>query len=190
MIQIPAKKFQFTTRRRHSMSTTNARHRQLWTTAIAGLIAATLDISFAFIFYAMHGATPAGILTGIAGALVGPAAKTMGVWSVVLGALLHYFICLCAAFVYLLLSRNFPPLIRRPLFYGAGFGVAMYVFMHFVVIPLSRFPFFLPSMRSLIGELCSHIFLFGMVIAVGVAHASKVEGGANQTRGLAPNVSH
>ena len=174
------------------MSTINAPRRQLWTTAIAGLIAATLDISFAFIFYGMHGATPARILSGIASALVGPAAKTMGVWSVVLGALLHYFISLCAAFAYLLLSRTFLPLIRRPLLCGAGFGVAMYVFMHFVVIPLSPVAVF-PAIdaRSLIGELCSrHIFLFGMVIAVGVARASKVEGGANQTRELTPGVSH
>jgi len=160
-----------------SNSRPNASQRLFWITALAGLIAATLDLSFALIFYGLHGSTPAGILTGIASALVGPVAKTMGAWSVALGALLHYFICLCAAFVYLFASRSFPLLIQRPLLCGAGFGVAMYVFMHFVVIPLSRLPFFLPSMRSLIGELCSHIFLFGMVIATGVARANLTRAG-------------
>ena len=167
------------------MSTTPASQRQYWITAIAGLIAATLDISFAFIFNGMHGVTPARILTFIASGLVGPVAKTMGVWSVVLGAVLHYFICLCAAFVYLFVSRRFPLLVRHPLSCGTGFGVAMYVFMNFVVIPLSRIPFHFPSTRSMIGELCSHIFLFGMVIAVGVARASRANGGAVQTREMA-----
>ena len=172
------------------MSTTHSTHRAIYGIAIAGLIAATHDISFAFVFYGMHGATPAGILTFIASGLIGPFAKTMGVWSVVLGAVLHYFICLCAAFVYWFASRHFLPLILHPLPCGAGFGVAMYVFMNFVVIPLSRIPFHFPSTRSMIGELCSHIFLFGMVIAVGVARASRGEGGAHQARELTPGVSH
>jgi hypothetical protein len=51
--------------------------------------------------------------------------------------------------------------------------VAMYVVMHFVVIPLSRLPFHLPSLPNVIGELFSHIFLFGMVIAYGVARATR-----------------
>ncbi len=121
----------------------------------------------------MHGATPAGILTFIASGLVGPAAKAMGVWSVVLGALLHYSICVCAAFAYLLASTQFRSLTRRPLAYGAAFGVAMYVFMNFVVIPLSRIAFHVPPLRSVLGELFSHVFLVGMVIAVGVARASR-----------------
>ena len=151
------------------MSATIARQRRVLITAIAGLLAATFDLAFAFIFYGMHGATPAAILTFIASGLLGPAAKTMGAWSVVLGALLHYSISLCAAFTYLLASRHFRVLIRHPLACGAGFGVAMYIFMNFVVIPLSRIPFHLPPTRSVIGELCSHVFLFGMVIGASVA---------------------
>jgi hypothetical protein len=163
-----------------------AHPRRLLITAIAGLLAATFDISFAFIFYGLHGSTPSRILTLIASGLVGPAAKTMGVWSVVLGAVLHYFICLCAAFTYLLASRYFQSLIRRPVTCGIGFGVAMYVFMNFVIIPLSRIPFRLPPMRNVVGELFSHVFLFGIVIAVGVALAFKADGSANQVRDLAP----
>ena len=154
------------------MSTSPARRRLLFT-AIAGLLAATFDITFACIFYGLHGATPTGILTFIASALIGPVAKTLGVWSVLLGGFLHYFIALCAAFVYLFASRNFQSLVRHPLPYGAAFGVAMYVFMNFVVIPLSQLTFHLPPLRAVIGELCSHIFLFGMVIAVGVARGSR-----------------
>lgn len=165
------------------MSTTPAQRRLLFT-VIAGLLAATLDLSFAFTFYGLHGATPSGILTYIASALIGPVAKTLGGWSVVLGGVLHYFIALCAAFVYLLASRRFEPLIRHPLRYGAAFGVAMYVFMNFAVIPLSRLHFHLPPLPAVIGELCSHIFLFGMVIAVGVARGSKSAGTPAEGPGL------
>jgi hypothetical protein len=166
------------------MSTTPAQRRLLFT-AGAGFLAATLDLSFAFTFYGLQGATPGGILTYIASALIGPVAKTLGVWSVVLGGFLHYFIALCAAFVYLFASRYFHPLIRHPLPFGAIFGIAMYVFMNFVVIPLSRLHFHLPTPPAVIGELCSHIFLFGMVIAAGVARGSRgAESG--QVRELAP----
>ena len=161
------------------MSTPAAQRRLLFT-AVAGLLAATFDIVFAFIFYGLHGAKPAGILTFIASGLVGPVARTMGVWSVVLGAFLHYFIAQCAAFVYLLASRYFQPLIRHPLPYGAAFGVAMYGFMNFVVIPLSQITFHFPPLPKVIGELCSHIFLFGMVIAVGVARGSRLEGSSGE----------
>ncbi len=167
------------------MSYTSAQQRRFLITAIAGLLAATFDLSFAFIFYGMHGATPAGILTFIASGLVGPAAKTMGVWSVVLGALLHYSICVCAAFFYLLVSRYFQLLIRQPLACGAAFGVGMYLFMNFVVIPLSRIPFHTPPLRSVIGELFSHVFLVGMVIAVGVARASR----ASSTERILPDTA-
>jgi uncharacterized membrane protein YagU involved in acid resistance len=171
------------------MNTTIAPRHILWITALAGLVAGALDISFAFIFYGLLGASPAGILRGIAGGVLGPGANTMGGWSaVVLGAVLHFSICVCAAFVYLRMSRSLPLLIRQPVLSGAAFGVAMYIFMHFVVIPLSRFPFHLPSTRSLIGELFSHIVFFGMVIAVSVARATRGDGSANQARSWTPHV--
>jgi hypothetical protein len=43
--------------------------------------------------------------------------------------------------------------------------------MHFIVIPLSRLPFRVPSLHNMVGELFSHIFLFGIVIAFGAARA-------------------
>jgi uncharacterized membrane protein YagU involved in acid resistance len=112
------------------------------------------------------------ILSGIASGVLGRGAYEIGAWSAALGAVLHFTISVAAAFVYWFVSRRVSFLLRRPLLSGAGFGVAMYLVMHFVVIPLSRFPFHLPSLRNLVGELFSHIVLFGMVIAAGVARAT------------------
>jgi uncharacterized membrane protein YagU involved in acid resistance len=142
--------------------------------AWAGVLAGALDLTFAFIFYGIRvGIDPASILRGIASGLLGPDALHMGGGAVALGALLHFGIAVSAAFVFYGASRRLPILTRRPLRSGAAFGVGVYLVMHFIVIPLSRIPFQLPKLPSVIGELCSHIFLFGMVIAVGVARARR-----------------
>jgi uncharacterized membrane protein YagU involved in acid resistance len=144
------------------------------TVALAGLLAGALDLTFAFVFYGIRvGVDPASILRGIASGVLGPDAMQMGSWVVALGALLHFGIAVCAAFVFYAASFAIAILTRRPLLSGAAFGVAMYLAMHFIVIPLSRIPFHLPKLPSVIGELCSHVFLFGMVIALGVARARR-----------------
>lgn len=143
------------------------------TVLVAGLIAGALDLIFAFVFYRGQGVTPDRILRGIAAGVLGPGARDMGSWVPALGAALHFFISACAAFVYYIAARHLPLLTRRPLLCGALFGVAMFAVMRFIVIPLSRLPFHLPSLPNVIGELCSHIFLFGMVIALGVARARR-----------------
>ena len=108
--------------------------RPAWrTVALAGLLAGAFDITFAFIFYSRQGVNPARILRGIASGVLGSGAFTLGTWTVALGAALHFFIAVCAAFV-------------------------------------------LPTLHNVIGELFSHIFLFGMVIALGVARASSARG--------------
>jgi hypothetical protein len=145
------------------------------TVALAGLLAGAFDITFAFIFYSRQGANPALILRGIASGVLGPGAFTLGTWTIALGAALHFFIAVCAALVFYFASRPLAVLTRRPLLCGAAFGVAMYIAMHFIVLPLSRVHFRLPTLHNVIGELFSHIFLFGMVIALGVARASRTD---------------
>jgi uncharacterized membrane protein YagU involved in acid resistance len=148
--------------------------RRAWPPVLAaGLLAGAFDITFAFIFYGQQGATPARILRTIASGVLGHQALSAGSWVPVLGAALHFFIAVCAAFVYWLMSARLPVLIRRPLLCGGAFGVAVYLFMHCVVLPLSRIGFHMPSVHNIVGELFSHIFLFGMVIALGTARAAR-----------------
>ena len=138
-----------------------ALQRRPWrTVALVGLLAGAFDITFAFIFYSRQGANPARILRGIASGVLGPSAFTLGTWTLALGAALHFFIAVCAAFVFYFASRRL------------------------VVLPLSRIPFRLPTLHNVIGELFSHIFLFGMVIALGVARARPGPGSATGPRTL------
>jgi uncharacterized membrane protein YagU involved in acid resistance len=139
---------------------------------LSGLVGGAFDLSFAFIFYGYQGAPPPVILRSIASGILGPQSFTAGDWVLPLGAALHFFIAVCAAFAYYLASRPFPVLVRRPVWCGAVFGVAMYVFMHQLVLPLSRVHHRVMPSSDVIGELFSHIFLFGIVIALGVARSS------------------
>jgi hypothetical protein len=146
--------------------------RRPWlTVALAGCLAGALDLTFAFIFYGYQGVAPGRLLRGIAAGVLGPSAFTAGSWSAALGAALHFAIAGCAAFIFYAASRPLSVLGRHWVLCGAGFGVAMYLAMHFLVIPLSRLPFRVPALHNVIGELFSHVFLFGIVIAWGVLHA-------------------
>jgi uncharacterized membrane protein YagU involved in acid resistance len=154
-------------------ATAAARQRVPWAgVLLSGLAGGALDLVFAFVFYGYQGAGPQIILRSIASGLLGPGAFSAGAWVPPLGAALHFFIAVCAAFVFYLASRALPVLVRRAVPCGAVFGAAMYVFMHQVVLPLSRVHHRVMPTSDVIGELFSHIFLFGIVIALGVARAT------------------
>jgi len=142
----------------------------------SGLAGGALDLLFAFFFYGHQGAGPEIILRSIASGVLGPASFSAPGWVPALGAALHFFIAVGAAFVFYLASRSLSVLVRRPVLCGAAFGVAVYVFMHSVVLPLSRVQHRVMPLSDVIGELFSHIFLFGIVIALGVARAVAAAG--------------
>lgn len=131
----------------------------------AGLLVGVLDISDAFIFYGLHGVPPIRILQGIASGLLGRAAFTQGGRSALLGLVLHFFIAFTAATVYLLASRGLP-LSRRPLLYGTLYGVAVYVVMNYIVLPLSNVvpkPHFSPV--PFVNGVAALIFCVGIPVA-------------------------
>ena len=144
--------------------------------ALSGLAGGALDLLFAFLYYGHQGAGPGVILRSIASGILGADAFRAGAWVLPLGAALHFLIAVCAAFVYYLASPSFPVLVRRPVACGAAFGVAVYVFMHQLVLPLSRVHHRVMPLADVIGELFSHIFLFGIVIALGVSRAVTAAG--------------
>ncbi len=138
-----------------------------------GLIAGALDLTFAFAYYWPQGATPVRILQFIASGVLGRGSFQMGLSSAALGAFFHFFISVCAAGVFYLASLRFPFLTRRMLVSGAIFGVLMFLAMRFVVIPLSAISPKPMAVRNIIGELCSHVFLFGLVISYAVSRAAR-----------------
>jgi hypothetical protein len=144
-----------------------------------GLVAGALDLTFAFVFYWPQGATPLRILQSIASGVLGRESLQMGLTSAALGAFCHFFISVCAAGIYYLASLRFSFLTRRAVISGAIFGVLMFLTMRFVVLPLSAIKPGPMKPGNVIGELCSHVFLFGMAIAYAVSRTARSHAGSD-----------
>jgi len=153
-------------------SPTNPQLAGLGLVLAGGLLGGAGDLAFAFLYYGPAGATPIRILQGIAGGVLGPGSFQMGLESAALGAFFHFFISVCAAFIYFLASTKFSFLTRRWLISALVFGVLMFLAMRLVVVPLSAVKSGHMKISSIIGELCSHMFLFGIPIAYAVSRAA------------------
>ena len=129
-----------------------------------GLVAGTLDITVAFIRWG-H---PLRILHGIAGGLLGPRAFQGGVATAALGLALHFSIALSAAAVYYAASRKIAFLHQRAVIWGLFYGIAVYMVMTWILVPLSalpksKAPF---TLTGLILSLLTHMFCVGLPIAL------------------------
>jgi uncharacterized membrane protein YagU involved in acid resistance len=108
---------------------------------LAGIAGATCDIVYAILYYGWRGIPAERILQTVASGLLGKAAYAGG-WPVAaLGLVLHYAIVIVAAALFYAAARRWPWLREEPVTAGLAYGVAIYVFMNFVVLPLSAYPF-------------------------------------------------
>ena len=103
-----------------------------------GLAAGALDISYAWLFWAVKAGLPAQrIFQSVAAGLLGKA-SFMGGWATAfLGLGLHFSIATSMSLTYYLVARRWPLLREHPLACGAGYGLVLYGIMNFVVVPLS-----------------------------------------------------
>jgi uncharacterized membrane protein YagU involved in acid resistance len=142
---------------------------------LGGLIAGTLDISYACInSYVQRGIRPARILQSVASGALGAGAFTAGTKTAVLGLVFHFLIALTAAAVYFALSRRIKLMVTQALISGVLFGLGVFLFMNFVVLPLSAIPFKISfALPNLVGGLMIHMFGIGVPIALAVRRYSK-----------------
>lgn len=115
------------------------RHALVWG-VLGGLLAGTLDILYAIGFWSLYGVPPQHIAQSIAAGVLGRAAFSGGASSALLGLGLHYLIAACMGLAYACAARDALPLRDRPWRYGALYGLVLYAFMNFVVVPLSASP--------------------------------------------------
>jgi hypothetical protein len=133
---------------------------------LGGTIAAMLDIVYAFVWLGMSGRSPLWVLQSVASGWLGRGAFTGG-WSAgLIGAASHWGISIAAAALYGVAVRGSGWVRAHWVAGGIAFGVLVYLFMNFVVIPLSAAPFG-PSWarRAFIQGFVSHALLFGLPIA-------------------------
>lgn len=154
----------------------NKRNNHFATLLLGGFVVGTLDITYAILFWMPRGAKPLRIFQSIAAGLLGKASFDGGLATAILGAFLHYFIATSIVVVYWLASRRLPILIRHPYTLGAIYGLGVYAFMNYVVIPLSRAnrPKFLLSW--VVCSVIVHALLIGVPAALFARRATTTSG--------------
>ena len=133
-----------------------------------GLLAGIGDITQAFVGFGLMGAKPFRILQHIAGGIFGARAMQMGWTSAILGFALHFTIAFTAATLYYVASRKLRWLVEHPIICGLLYGEMVFLFMYFVVLPLSALGPARFNLATYITGPIGHPVLVGLPIALAV----------------------
>ena len=133
---------------------------------LATLVAGTLDILAAIgltLFYARR--TVAEMLRGVASGPF-PGASEWGTSGAALGLAVHFALMAVMVAVYVAAAARLPSLRARPVLWGTLYGLATYVVMNLIVVPLRFEGAFPPSTRGIVTQLFCHIVLVGLPTAL------------------------
>jgi len=130
------------------------------------LVAGVLDILSAFFFAGMNGGTPIRVLSAIASGPFG--AMEASAASAALGLAIHFAIMTLMVAAYAFAVDRAPGPFRRigPIVAGIGYGLALYLFMYWVVLPLRW-----PSLHPLIdaGQIAKAVFAHVVCVGLPIA---------------------
>jgi uncharacterized membrane protein YagU involved in acid resistance len=134
-----------------------------------GLIAGILDITSAFIDSGLQGRSPIIVLQAVASGWLGEPSFKDGLPAAGLGLVSHFLIAFGAATIYYLASRKLRFLLQKPIVSGLLYGVAIYLFMNWLVVPLSAVPFKLSHKPlALAIGLAVHMLCIGLPISLAI----------------------
>jgi uncharacterized membrane protein YagU involved in acid resistance len=138
----------------------------LLSTLWIGLVAGTLDITDNLIVNSFRGITPPMVFKFIASGLIGVnAARADGAASIALGVVIHFAIALTWTAIFYMAATKLSILIRRPVVSGLVYGVFVYLFMNFVVLPLTRVPHRPVTLASRINGVLAILLFIGLTIS-------------------------
>jgi hypothetical protein len=135
--------------------------------ASAGLIAGILDITSAFVIAGLKGVGSIRMLQGIASGLLGARSFEGGMATAGLGLAIHFLIAFTAASVFYAASRKLTFLTQHAATSGLLYGVAVYIFMYWFVVPLA-FVSIRHSISRDVTAVIVHMLLIGLPIALVV----------------------
>jgi hypothetical protein len=139
-----------------------------------GLISGTLDLTYIMTFYAFRGVPFQTIPHAIASGLLGMKSFEGGWPTAILGIAFEYVITFVATLVYYLASRKLTFLIQRVAVFGVLYGIAIYFFMHDLVVPLSAAPKFQHTPLTLAVDFIGHMIVIGPPMALAVKKYSQL----------------
>ena len=133
--------------------------------AVATAVSGTLDILFAMILTVFFGREIGNMLRYV-GSGPFPQATDMGASGAILGLLVHFALMAIMAAVYVFAAGRMPALIEKPIQWGVLYGLATYVIMNWLVVPMRFDTPLPPSALSMTTQLFAHIVLVGIPIAL------------------------
>ena len=134
---------------------------------LGGLIAGTLDLTAACVYSWLRASvSPIRVFQFIASGVMGTDSFTGGAKTAVLGVALHFLIATVATAVFYFASRAWFFLIEYPIVAGLLYGIPVYAFMNFVVLPLSQIQQRPQPMSARIINLVILMFCIGLPIAL------------------------
>jgi hypothetical protein len=140
-----------------------------------GLIAGVLDLIYAVASVALRGYPAIVLPQAIASGLFGMKSFKGGLPTAITGVALEFLITFVATAVYYVASRKLTFLIRQAVLWGLLYGVAIYFFMNFIVVPLSAAPKFDHTWASRAGDFVVHMLFIGLPMALSVRRYSARE---------------
>jgi hypothetical protein len=139
---------------------------------VGGLLAGTLDALDGVVFNGLaNHLGPVQVLQYIASGFYGARSFDLGLASAAVGAGAHYFIALVLAAIWGIAARILPALHRHVLVLGSAYGVAVFLTMNFVVLPLTHVVATPITPAFLINGLIGHALFVGVAIAWAAARA-------------------
>jgi hypothetical protein len=140
----------------------------------AGLLAGSLDITAALVESGLKGKSPVHLFQAIAGGLLGMSSFQGGLATAALGVFFHFLIATTASAVFYLASRKLKFLVKHAIPSGLIYGVMVYLFMYYFVLPISAYhiQITLPPMAKLVRDIAVHMFMVGLPISLVVRRYS------------------
>jgi uncharacterized membrane protein YagU involved in acid resistance len=136
---------------------------------VGAMIAALLDMVDPIIFYGLRGIPPRQIPQSIASGILGRAAYSDGIPSVLLGLAAHLFIALVWATLFVLAARVLPFLADHAIVAGLLYGAFIYTVMYHLVLPHTNlYPRNNPNPAPavLLNSIAAMVFLVGLPISL------------------------
>jgi uncharacterized membrane protein YagU involved in acid resistance len=134
----------------------------LWATLISGVLDATDGV----VFFGLRGLNPIQVLQYIASGVLGASSFKGGLGTAALGIVIHFVIAAVVASIYVLVSRRIPFVNRYAILLGLSYGAAVYLFMTYVVLPISAVAPSSFSLAALLNGLIGHPLFVGLPIAL------------------------
>jgi hypothetical protein len=135
---------------------------------VGGAVAGFLDLTSAFFTFGL------GVPRAIAAGLLGRQVIHGGTFPWILGIVLHFFIAFSAAAIYCLASRRLPFLRDHWLVCGMFYGIAVFLVMNLVVLPLCALHAAGPyQLQGLFQGVVVHMLIIGLPISFSLRMLSR-----------------